>query len=61
VGLTNTTHFFHSLAAGPVTVEAQAIYQGRARQLSRVDITDESGRLVARDELCLQKVRCRAH
>ncbi len=56
VGLTNTTHFLRSLAAGRVVVEAVALYQGRTHQLWRVDITDESGRLVAHGELRLQNV-----
>jgi uncharacterized protein (TIGR00369 family) len=56
VGLTNTTHFLRSLAAGRVTVEAVALYQGRTHQLWRVDITDESGRLVAHGELRLQNI-----
>src|ERR1700755_498533 len=33
VGLTNTTHFLRSLAAGRVVVEAVALYQGRTHQL----------------------------
>jgi 1,4-dihydroxy-2-naphthoyl-CoA hydrolase len=56
VGLTNTTHFVRSLAAGRVRVEGLALYQGRTHQLWRVDITDESGRLVAHGEVRLQNV-----
>lgn len=56
VGLTNTTHFLRSLAAGRVTVSAVALYQGRTHQLWRADITDESGRLVAHGELRLQNI-----
>jgi 1,4-dihydroxy-2-naphthoyl-CoA hydrolase len=56
VGLTNTTHFVRSLAAGRVSVDAVALYQGRTHQLWRVDITDESGRLVAHGEVRLQNV-----
>ena len=56
VGLTNTTHFLRSLTAGRVNVEATALSQGRTQQLWRVDITDESGRLVAHGELRLQNV-----
>jgi 1,4-dihydroxy-2-naphthoyl-CoA hydrolase len=56
VGLTNTTHFVRSLAAGRVNVEAVALYQGRTHQLWRVDLTDESGRLVAHGEVRLQNV-----
>lgn len=56
VGLTNTTHYFRSLSAGRVVVEATALYQGRTHQLWRVDITDETGRLVAHGEVRLQNV-----
>jgi 1,4-dihydroxy-2-naphthoyl-CoA hydrolase len=57
VGLTNTTHFLRSLTSGRVQVEAEALYQGRTHQLWRVDITDESGRLVAHGELRLQNIQ----
>jgi len=56
VGLTNTTHFLRSLTTGRVNVEAVALSQGRTQQLWRVDITDESGRLIAHGELRLQNV-----
>jgi 1,4-dihydroxy-2-naphthoyl-CoA hydrolase len=56
VGLTNTTHFLRSLTAGQVNVEAVALSQGRTQQLWRVDITDESGRLIAHGEVRLQNV-----
>lgn len=56
VGLTNTTHYFRSLSAGRVVVEATALYQGRTHQLWRVGITDETGRLVAHGEVRLQNV-----
>jgi 1,4-dihydroxy-2-naphthoyl-CoA hydrolase len=56
VGLTNTTHFLRALSAGTVTVEALAVYQGRTHQLWRVDVTDESNRLVAHGEVRLQNV-----
>jgi 1,4-dihydroxy-2-naphthoyl-CoA hydrolase len=56
VGLTNTTHFLRSLTDGRVDVNAVALYQGRTHQLWRVDITDESGRLVAHGEVRLQNI-----
>ena len=56
VGLTNTTHFLRSLTGGQVNVEAAALSQGRTQQLWRVDITDESGKLVAHGEIRLQNV-----
>jgi 1,4-dihydroxy-2-naphthoyl-CoA hydrolase len=56
VGLTNTTHFLRSVTEGRVNVEATALNQGRTQQLWRVDITGESGRLVAHGEVRLQNV-----
>ncbi len=56
VGLTNTTQFLRSLTEGRVVVEGTALHQGRTQQLWVVDITDQSGRLVARGELRLQNV-----
>ena len=56
VGLTNTTHFLRSLTDGRVDVDAVALYQGRTHQLWRVDITDESGGLVAHGEVRLQNI-----
>jgi 1,4-dihydroxy-2-naphthoyl-CoA hydrolase len=56
VGLTNTTHFLRSVTEGRVSVEAVALSQGRTQQLWRVDITDESGRLIAHGEVRLQNV-----
>jgi 1,4-dihydroxy-2-naphthoyl-CoA hydrolase len=56
VGLTNTTHFLRSVTEGRVSVEAVALSQGRTQQLWRIDITDESGRLIAHGEVRLQNV-----
>jgi 1,4-dihydroxy-2-naphthoyl-CoA hydrolase len=56
VGLTNTTHFLRPITSGTVTVDAVALNQGRTQQLWRVDITDESGRLIAHGEVRLQNV-----
>ena len=56
VGLTNTTHFLRPLSAGRVNVEAVPLSQGRTQQLWRVDITDESGKLIAHGEVRLQNV-----
>ncbi len=56
VGLTNTTHFLRSIAAGRVRVEAVPLNQGRTQQLWRVDITDGSERLIAHGEVRLQNV-----
>jgi len=59
VGLTNTTHFLRPMTAGRVDVVAVALNQGRTQQLWQVDITDESGRLIAHGELRLQNVPAR--
>jgi 1,4-dihydroxy-2-naphthoyl-CoA hydrolase len=56
VGLTNTTHFLRSLTDGRVDVTAAALYQGRTHQLWRVDVTDESGGLIAHGEVRLQNI-----
>ncbi|HEY2428711.1 MAG TPA: PaaI family thioesterase [Acidimicrobiales bacterium] len=56
VGLTNTTHFLRSLTAGRVTVDAAALNQGRTQQLWRVEVKDETGRLIAYGDLRLQNV-----
>ena len=56
VGLTNITHFLRPITSGLVTVEAVALNQGRTQQLWRVDITDETGRLIAHGEVRLQNV-----
>ena len=45
-----------TVTSGRVNVEAAALSQGRTQQLWRVDITDESGRLVAHGEVRLQNV-----
>jgi acyl-coenzyme A thioesterase PaaI-like protein len=39
-----------------VTVDAVTLNQGRTQQLWRVDITDETGRLIAHGEVRLQNV-----
>ncbi|HEX4541142.1 MAG TPA: hypothetical protein VH112_12955 [Acidimicrobiales bacterium] len=44
------------MTAGTVKVDGVALHQGRTQQLWRVDITDESGRLVAHGEVRLQNV-----
>jgi 1,4-dihydroxy-2-naphthoyl-CoA hydrolase len=60
VGLTNTTHFLRSVTQGRVNVEATALSQGRTQQLWQVDISDESGRLIAHGEVRLQNVAGRS-
>ena len=56
VGLTNTTHFLRAVTAGEVTVEANAVNQGRGQQLWRVPIADDRGRPVAYGDVRLQNI-----
>ena len=56
VGLTNTTHFLRSVAAGRVDIQAVALHQGQSQQLWKVDISDEQGRLIAHGEVRLQNI-----
>ncbi len=60
VGLTNTTHFLRSIAAGRVAVDAVPLHRGRSQQLWRVDITDDAGRLIAHGEVRLQNLPAQA-
>ena len=55
-GVQPVTHFLQPLSAGRVDVEAVPLSQGRTQQLWRVDITDESGKLIAHGEVRLQNV-----
>jgi 1,4-dihydroxy-2-naphthoyl-CoA hydrolase len=59
VGLTNITHFLRPVTEGRVNLEGVALSQGRTHQLWRVDITDESGKLIAHGEIRLQNVPAR--
>jgi len=56
VGLTNTTHFLRSITHGRVTIEADALNQGRSQQLWKVDVRDDRGRLLAHGEVRLQNL-----
>ncbi|WP_426572661.1 PaaI family thioesterase [Aquihabitans sp. McL0605] len=56
VGLTNTTHFLRSITHGRVSVEADALNQGRSQQLWKVDVRDDRGRLLAHGEVRLQNL-----
>ena len=56
VGLTNTTHFLRSITHGRVTIDAEALNQGRTQQLWKVDIRDDRDRLLAHGEVRLQNL-----
>jgi 1,4-dihydroxy-2-naphthoyl-CoA hydrolase len=56
VGVNNNTNFLRSMTDGRVTVDAQAIQQGRTQQLWEVRITDDRDRLVATGQVRLQNI-----
>jgi len=60
VGVHNSTDFVRSMTAGPVSVVATPVQQGRLQQLWDVRMTDAQGRLVARGAVRLQNVERRA-
>jgi 1,4-dihydroxy-2-naphthoyl-CoA hydrolase len=56
VGVNNNTNFLRSMTEGRVTVDAQAIQQGRTQQLWEVRITDDHSRLIATGQVRLQNI-----
>ena len=56
VGVANHTNFLRAVSEGRLTATAEPIHQGGLQQLWLVNITDESGRLVARGEVRLQNL-----
>ena len=56
VGVNNNTNFVRAIAAGPVSVVATPLQQGRTQQLWQVEITDDAGRLVAVGQVRLQNI-----
>ena len=61
VGTNNNTDFLRSMTTGTgtVAVTAAPVQQGRTQQLWDVQITDESGRVVARGTVRLQNIQPR--
>ena len=53
VGVANHTNFIRATRSGVLDVVATPVQRGRTQQLWQVDITDDSGRLVARGEVRL--------
>ena len=53
VGVANHTNFIRAVRAGTLTVQATPVHRGRTQQLWQVDVTDESGRAIARGEVRL--------
>ncbi|WP_423058795.1 PaaI family thioesterase [Brevibacterium linens] len=57
VGVHNATDFLHPSTGARVSVEANALHQGRTQQLWEVIITDSaSGKQISRGQLRLQNV-----
>ena len=56
VGVSNQTDFYRAVTEGTLTAVATPVHRGRSQQVWRVDITDESGRLVAQGQVRLQNL-----
>ena len=56
VGTSNHTNFLRATRSGTLTARSTPIHRGRTQQLWDVDITDESGRLVAKGQLRLANI-----
>lgn len=53
VGTSNHTSFFRATRSGRLVARSTPIHRGKTQQVWDVDITDESGRLVAKGQLRL--------
>lgn len=47
VGVNNSTDFLRAVTEGTLTAVGTPVHRGRSQQLWRVEITDDSGRMVA--------------
>jgi uncharacterized protein (TIGR00369 family) len=56
VGVANHTNFIRATREGILTTVATPVQRGRTQQLWQVDITDDTGRLVARGEVRLANI-----
>jgi 1,4-dihydroxy-2-naphthoyl-CoA hydrolase len=56
VGVANHTNFLRAVRTGEVVTRATPIHRGRLQQLWLVEITDDTGRNVARGEVRLQNI-----
>ena len=56
VGVSNQTDFYRAVTEGTLTAVATPVHRGRSQQVWRVDITEESGRLVAQGQVRLQNL-----
>lgn len=53
VGTSNHTNFLRATRTGRLTARSTPVHRGKTQQLWDIDITDESGRLVAKGQLRL--------
>ena len=56
VGVSNQTDFLRAVREGVLTGTATPVHRGRSQQLWLVEITEASGRLVARGQVRLQNI-----
>lgn len=56
VGVSNQTDFYRAVTEGRLTAVASPVHRGRSQQVWRVDITDETERLVAQGQVRLQNL-----
>lgn len=56
VGVSNQTDFLRGVREGDLTATATPVHRGRLQQLWLVEITDATGRLVARGQVRLQNL-----
>ncbi|OZD10308.1 thioesterase [Rhodococcus sp. 06-235-1A] len=61
VGVNNSTDFVRATRSGTLTAHGHPIHRGRTQQLWQVDISDESGRLVAQGKVRLANIENTAH
>ncbi|MEU3474731.1 MULTISPECIES: PaaI family thioesterase [Nocardiaceae] len=61
VGTNNNTDFLRASRSGTLTAHGHPIHRGRTQQLWQVDMTDESGRLVAQGKVRLANIENTAH
>jgi 1,4-dihydroxy-2-naphthoyl-CoA hydrolase len=57
VGTGNHTEFLGPASKGELRAEATPLHRGRSTQLWRVEVADESGRLVAHGQVRLMNIR----
>jgi len=58
VGVSNTTDFFRSHRAGPITADATPVHRGRSQQVWQVEVTRAAdGKLLARGQVRLHNLQ----